>query len=126
MTIETSPAVTASSVAKAAGIAPRTKRFEVCDNYGLAYEGGRTAHVMAALCRSDLTPALDYRTRIVANGLYKCYNTGRMNPYLANRLTAYTPYQVCRVVAKIANAFPGDPTIGALADDWINAHADSL
>lgn len=114
-------------VAKAAGIASRTKRFVLRDQYGVAYDGGRSEHVLAALCRSDKTPDLDWRTRTIANAVYKSITTGRMNPSLAVRMTAdYSPYQVCGVVAKIAQMYDGEPTIGELADFWINAHAEEL
>ena len=116
-----------TDVARAAGIAPRTKRFVLRDEYGFAYEGFRCEHVLAALQRSDKTPGLEHRARIVAMGLYKSFTTGRMNIHLARRVREqYSPYQLCALVAKIANAYTGEPTIGDLADFWINEHADEL
>lgn len=120
-------AVRTAEIAKAAGIAPRTKRFVLCDEYGWAYEGFRCEHVLAALQRSDKTPALDFRARVVAMGIYKSFTTGRMDIHLARRIREqYTPYQICALVAKIANAYQGEPTIGDLADFWINRHANEL
>jgi hypothetical protein len=115
------------TIAAAAGIAPRTRKFALTDEFGSRFDGGRTSHVLAALARSDKTPELDQRTRIVAMAVQKSLSTGRMTPALAVRMIAdYTPYQVCGVVAKIAEKFEGDPTIGELADFWINAHAEEL
>lgn len=119
--------MTTAQIARAAGISPRTKRFVLRDEYGLAYDGGQAAHVLAALARSDKTPDLDQRTRIVAIAVSKSYNTGRMNSGLAVRMVAdYSPYQVCGVVATIAERYQGEPTIGELADFWINRHAEEL
>lgn len=118
---------TAKQVAHSAGIAPRTTQFVLRDEYGFAYDGSRTEHVLAALQRSDKTPGLDSRTRMVAMGLWKCYVTGRMNVDLARRVREqYTPYQLCNLVARIANDYQGEPTIAMLADFWINQHADEL
>lgn len=120
-------AVKTADLAQAAGIAPRTKRFVLRDEYGVAYDGTRSEHVLDALCRSDITPTIDFRTRIVALGLRKCYTTGRMNVQLARRVREdCTPYQLCGLVTKISAMFTGEPTIGELADFWINAHADEL
>lgn len=119
--------ITTREIAQAASIGPRTKHFRLTDEYGLAYDGGRTYHVLAALGRSDKTPALDQRTRIVAAGMFKCFTTGRMNVHLARYLREdLTPYQLCGIVAKIANSYQGWPSIGDLADTWINQHAAGL
>lgn len=125
MTTRTAP--TNAQVARTAGIAPRTKRFQLTDEYGLRYGGSRAEHVLAALCRSDKTPDLDSRTRVIANAIYKSLTTGRMNPGLAVRLTAdYSPYRVCALVAHVARMYEGDPTIGHIADTWLNQHAAEL
>lgn len=116
-----------ADIAKAAGIAPRTKRYVLRDEYGWAYDGFRCEHVLAALQRSDKTPELESRARVVAMGLYKSFTTGRMDIHLARRVREqYTPYQICALVAKVANSYDGFPTIGDLADSWINSHADEL
>lgn len=119
---------TTQTIAKAAGIAPRTRKFVLTDECGFAYDGNRNTHVLAALNRSDKTPELDERTRRIAQAVYKSLTTtGRMNSSLAVRILAdYTPYQVCGVVAKISEKFEGEPTIGELADFWINKHAEEL
>lgn len=117
----------AKAVAVAAGIAPRTKTFVLTDEYGFAYDGGRSSHVLAALARSDKSEGLDSRTRLVAMGLHKCYGTGRMNVQLARRIREqYSPYQICALVAKIADLYDGEPTIGELADFWINTNSEKL
>ncbi|QYN17518.1 hypothetical protein [Amycolatopsis sp. DSM 110486] len=119
--------VTAATVANAAGIAPRTKHYVLRDEYGIAYDGNRSTHVLAALQRSDRTPDLDHAVRIAAMGLYKAFTTGRMNIHLARRVREqYSPYQLCALVARIANEAGPDATIGYLADHWINQHADNL
>lgn len=115
------------TIAKAAGIAPRTKKFVLTDEWDMPHDGNRNTNVLAALCRSDKTPDLDWRTRTIANAVFKSLTTGRMNSALAVRILAdYTPYQVCGVVAKISERFEGEPTIGELADFWINQHAEEL
>lgn len=119
--------VKASDIARAAHISPRTKRFVLRDEYGYAYDGTRTEHVLAAFQRSDHTPDIDSRTRTVALGLWKCYITGRMNVELARRVREqYTPHQLCALLARIANEYQGEPTIGMLADTWVNQHATEL
>lgn len=117
---------TAAQIARAAKITPRTTRFVLRDEYGLAYGGGRTEHVLAALQNPDRTPELDQRTRICAIGLGKCFITGRMNVELARYVLEATPYQVCALLARIATLYPGFPTIGELADFWINQHREEL
>jgi hypothetical protein len=116
--------VTTAQIAKAAGIAPRTKNFVLRDEYGFALDGGRTIHVLAAIQKVDI---MDQRTKVAALALFKCYTTGRMNAELARRVREqYSPYQLCGLVVKIAENYDGTPTIGDLADFWINAHRDEL
>lgn len=116
-----------AAIAKAAGIAPRTKNFVLRDGYGFAYDGSRCEHVLAALQRCDKTPDLDHAARIAAMGLYKSFTTGRMNVQLARRVREqYSPYQLCALVARIAKEAGENATIGYLADSWINQHADEL
>lgn len=123
----TSRVTTTKIVAQAVGIAPRTKKFVLTDQWDMPYAGNRNTNVLAALCRSDKTPDLDRRTRTIANAVFKSLTTGRMNSSLAMRiLVDYSPYQVCGVVAKISEKFEGEPTIGELADFWINAYAAEL
>jgi hypothetical protein len=117
---------TAKEIAQAAGIAPATKRFVLRDEFGLAYDGGRSAHVLAALCRSDKTPALSAGVHTTAYAIWKCLTTARMNLELGRRIREdYSPYRICALVAQVANATPG-AQIGELADFWINAHAAEL
>lgn len=121
---------TTSQIAKAAGIAPRTKRFVLRDEYGLAYEGGRADHVLAALQRDDLTPGLDHATYIAARALYKCYTTGRMNTLLAADVRQRSPYQLCKMVTHIVKGVGEQEllthNIGQVADFWINEHRDEF
>lgn len=117
---------TAAQIARAAHITPRTKNFVLCDEYGLTYGGGRTEHVLAALQNCDRTPELSQRIRICAIGLGKCFITGRMNVELSRYVLEATPYQICALLARIAALYQGFPTIGELADTWINAHREEL
>jgi hypothetical protein len=117
--------VTAKQIAKAAGIAPATRHFVLRDELGLAYDGSRTAHVLAALARIDKTPGLPAGVRTAAYATWKCLITARMNPTLSLRVQAYSPYRVCALVAQIHTANP-DAQIGELADFWINEHAKEL
>lgn len=115
-------------IAAAAGISPRTKRFVLLDELGLSYSGNRTDLVLAALQRPDRVK-LDRRTFMVAAALHKCYATGRMNVELARRVREQkTPYQLCAMVAKIAELWEGDVSegVGNLADVLINRWADQL
>src|SRR5690349_1634361 len=101
-----------TEIAKAAGITPRTKRFVLRDEYGSTYSGSRSEHVLTALQRTDLVQ-LDHRTFTVACALRKCYVTGRMNVDLARRVREEkTPYQLCAMVAKIAELWEGDESQG--------------
>lgn len=118
---------TTAKIAQAAGITPRTKHFVLRDDVGVAYPGSRAEHVLAALQRADRSPGLNQTARTAAMGLYKCFTTGRMDFQLARRVREqYTPYQLCALVARIAGEAGPDATIGSLADDWINQHANNL
>lgn len=122
---------TTQDIAKAVGIAPRTKRFEAIGMDGLPVfmvgEAERWEHVISAirLARTE-RKMLDMRTYIVALAVAKWINTGRANPTAAMKVRARSPYQVCALVARISELFKGDPTIGELADFWINEHAEEL
>lgn len=118
--------VTARQIGNVAGIAPRTKRFVLRDEYGIPYDGSRSSHVLGALSRSDKTPGLSADVHRVAYAVNKCFSTARMNVQLAQRIREqYSPYQICALVAKVHNANP-DANVGELADFWINQHADEL
>ena len=120
--------MTAKTIATAAGIAPRTKRFVFADEYGISYSGGRTELVLAFLGRTDRATDLEYRTRMVVWGIYKSLTTARMNVNLARRLREMTPYQVCAFVARVELMWDGDISegYGRLADLWLNENADRL
>lgn len=117
---------TAVQIARMIHVTPRTTKFVLRDEYGFTYSGGRTEHVLAALQNPDRTPELDQRTRICAIGLGKCFITGRMNFEMTTRVLEATPYQICALLARIAALYQGFPTIGDLADTWINAHREEL
>lgn len=118
--------VTAHQIARAAGIGPRTKKFALCDEYGHVIHGKRSAHVLAAVSRSDKTPELSADVHRIAYAIHKCFSTGRMDLMLAKRVREdYSPYRVCALVAQVVNADP-DANIGQIADYWINAHAEEL
>ena len=112
--------MTAATIAQAAGIAPRTKKVEIRDEYGFVVSDDmwRYQVVLAKVGRSDLTPDLDTRIRTVAWALSKCMDTGRMNPVSKLRIAAYTPYQLCKLVARIADECP-ETTIGGICDIWL-------
>lgn len=117
---------TAAQLARLIRVTPRTTKFVLKDEWGLTYGGGRTEHVLAALQNPDRTPKLDQRTRICAIALGKCFLTGRMNVELSRHVLEATPYQVCTLLARIAALYEGFPTIGELADIWINEHREEL
>lgn len=122
--------VTTAQIAKAAGIAPRTKDFVLRDEFGFAHDGSRTDHVLSALGRDDLTPGVGQAVYIAAHALRKCYVTGRMNSQLAATMPQRTPYQLCKMVAHIVNGVGTDQiiahSVGPIADVWINAHRDEF
>jgi hypothetical protein len=118
-------AETAAQIAKAAGIAPATKRFTLRDEFGLAYEGRQYTHVLGALSRSDRTPELSARVHTVAYALLKCMTSARMNAVSVNRLAVYTPYRLCALVARIAAECP-ETTIGGICDTWLLRNHESL
>lgn len=121
-----------TEIAKVVGITPRTKRFESVDGDGLPVfypdEAERWEHVLSAvrLARTERQD-VSMRVYIIAVALHKSATTGRMNFGLLRRLREqYTPYQICALIARIANIYQGEPTIGDLADFWLNRHADEL
>jgi hypothetical protein len=118
-----------SEVAKAAGIAPRTKRYVARDAQGYVLNSYAPPHeqVFAVLGRYDITPSIDDRVRVAVLALEKSINTGRMNVHLAGRVRGqYTPYQLCALVSRVASESGEAATIGYLADQWINEHAADL
>lgn len=124
-------AVRAKDIAHAIGIAPRTKRFEVIGADGLPVfmigEAERWEHVISAirLARTE-RQAVDTRTYIIACAITKWINTGRANPTAAMQVRGLSPYQVCALVAEVSRKYDGEPTIGELADFWLNEHAADL
>jgi hypothetical protein len=117
--------VTASQIARAIKVAPRTKRFELRDEYGCRYEGRQAHLVLAALGRSDRSEGLSTETRTVAYALWKSMTTCRMNATVANRICEMTPYQVCGIVAKVAAECP-ETTTGGICDGWLPKHQHEL
>lgn len=118
-------ATTARQIAKAAHIGTRTRTFKLTDEYGFAYDGRRYQLVLSALSRSDKTPDLDARIHTVAYALLKSMGSGRMAPVSMSRLADYTPYQLCRLVARIASECP-ETTIGGICDGWLADHHAEL
>jgi hypothetical protein len=117
--------VTTKQIAQTVGVTPRSKQFIFRDEFGIPYDGRRNENLLAALSRSDRTPTLPANVHVIAYALRKSLVTGRANPESANKIYAYTPYQICALVAHVVNANP-DATIGDIADDWINDNAVTL
>lgn len=115
----------AKELAKALGIGPRTRKFTIQDEYGITVDAGRTESVLTALARTDLSD-VPRRIHTVAYALLKSISTGRMNPGTSLRLTLDTSaYQICAVVAKIANECP-EQEIGGICDVWLSKHHAEL
>ncbi len=112
---------TAKAVARAVGITPATRRFVLRDEYGLPYDGRQYDLVLAALSRPDRTPTLDARLHTVAYALRKSMTSGRMPAASENRIAEYSPYQLCALVARVANDCL-ETTVGGICDGWIAAH----
>lgn len=116
--------VTTAQVARSVRIGPRSKRFVLRDSEGLAYDGGRTELVLAALGRSDKSD-LPADVHVVAYAVYKSLTTARMRPTPAMRLRAMSPYRVCALVATVARECP-ERTTGGICDEWLPAHIERL
>jgi hypothetical protein len=117
--------MSARELARALGIAPRTRRFVLRDEYGCAYEGRRAEHVLAALSRSDKTPGLSAELHTVAHALFKSMTTGRMNASVAMAICDLSPYRVCGIVARVAAECP-ETTTGGICDYWLPEHQQEL
>lgn len=116
---------TAKQIASALRISPRTKRFDIKDEYGLTISTDRTTNVLSSLANSDRSE-VPCRIRTVAYALLKSIETARMNPVTSLRLRLETsPYQVCERVARIANQCP-EQEIGGICDVWLPAHHAEL
>lgn len=116
-----------ADIARAAKIGPRTKKVEIRDEFGFVVSNGdrRYATVLAILARADLTPGLSSRIHTVAYALRKCMVSARMAATSENRIAAYSPYQICALVARIANECP-ETTIGGICDTWLLANHNDL
>jgi hypothetical protein len=117
--------VKTSAIASAIKVAPRTRRFVLRDEDGFAYDGRRAHLVLAALSRSDKSPALTAEIHTVAYALYKSMTTARMSATVAMRICELSPYQVCGIVAKVASECP-ETTTGGICDDWLPKHQHEL
>ena len=94
--------MTAAQVARSVGIGPRSKRFVLRDADGIAYDGGRSELVLAALSRSDKSPGLSAEVHTVAYAVRKSLVTARMRAEYAMRVRSMSPYQVCGLVGRTA------------------------
>jgi hypothetical protein len=110
---------TTTAIARAAHIGPRTRLFVLnTPDQGPITDGRRYDLVLAALCRSDITPTLSARTHTVAYALRKCMTSARMPATSVMRIADYSPYALCRLVAHIARECP-ETTIGGICDGWL-------
>ena len=69
--------ISASQVARSVGIGPRSKRFVLRDGDGIAYDGGRSELILAALSRPDKSD-LPADVHTVAYAVRKSLVTARM------------------------------------------------
>lgn len=121
-----------AQIAKAAGIAPRTKRYAAldADGFPLFFDGevDRWEQVLHGIRTARIDrQAVDMQTYITVVAVLKAMNTARINVFLARRIREqYTPYQLCALVARITRDAGDGATIGYLADEWINQHAEEL
>lgn len=117
---------TATAIARAARISPRTRRFVLnTPDQGPITDGRRHELVLAALCRADITPGLSARTHTVAYALRKCMMSARMPAESVSRIAEYSPYALCRLVARVAAECP-ETTTGGICDGWLMANHASL
>ena len=116
--------ITAAQVARSIQVGPRTRRFVLRDEDGLAYDGGRTELVLAALSRFDRSD-LPAGVHTVAYAIRKSLTTARMRPGPALRLQLMSPWRVCALVATVARECP-ETTTGGICDDWLPGHIERL
>lgn len=125
---ETSENMTTRQIAKALRIGPRTRDYVMYDLEGYRIlgqmEDPRYARVLNSLGRADISD-VTFRIRLVAIALKKSIATGRMHPVSSTRIQAYTAYQLCALVARIARECP-ETTIGGICDGWLAANHASL
>lgn len=119
--------VTAKTIAAAAKIGTRTKKVQIRDEDGFVISGDARRYdtTLAIIARADLTPDLDSRTHTVAYALRKCMVSGRMSAVSENRIATYSPYQICKLVARIVSECP-ETTVGGICDGWLLANHNSL
>ncbi|GIH95309.1 hypothetical protein ACFFMN_23395 [Planobispora siamensis] len=122
-TVATAETMTAREIATAIGVGTRTRDYVMRDREGYTilgqYDTPRYARVLHSLGRSDCSD-VTFRIRIVAIALHKSISTGRMHAVSSTRIQAYTPYQLCKIVARIASEYPHDlVTIGDVCDGWL-------
>ena len=117
--------ITAAEVARSVGVGPRSRRFVLRDAEGVAYDGGRSELVLAALSRSDKSPDLPCEVRVVAYAVRKSLVTARMRAEYAMRVRLMSPYQVCALVAAVARECP-ETTTGGICDEWLPRHVERL
>ena len=116
--------ITTAQVARSVGISPRTRRFILRDQDGIAYDGSRTELVLAALSRSDKSD-LPADVHTVAYAVRKSLVTARMNATAAMRVRFMSPYRVCALVATVARECP-ETTTGGICDGWLPEHIERL
>ena len=116
--------ITTAQVARSVGIGPRSKRFVLRDQDGIAYDGSRTELLLAALSRSDKSD-LPAEVHTVAYAVRKSLTTARMQASAAVRLMAMPPYRVCALVAAVARECP-ETTTGGICDGWLPQHIERL
>jgi hypothetical protein len=117
--------ITTREVARSINVGPATRKFTLRDELGIAYRGHQAHNVLAALSREDRSEGLSAEVRTVAYAVRKSAVTARMAPEVAWRLCEMTPWQVCALVARVANECP-ETTTGGICDVWLPVHQREL
>lgn len=65
------------------------------------------------------------RCSLAARALLKAMSTARLSPIATARIRGYTPWQVCKLVERIARECP-EAELGMMCDVWICRSHESL
>ena len=125
------PPLTVREIAGAIAVGPQSKQVRVDDltvMSDLRAMPGSEA-VLAVLANHQLNrmpPGFrKNRCSVAARALLKAMTTARLSPIATARICGYSPWQVCKLVERIARECP-EPELGMMCDVWICRNHESL
>lgn len=125
------PPLTVREIAGAAAIGPQSKEVRVDDLMAMTElrDMPRSEAVLAVLSSHQFNrmPAGFRKNRcaVAARALLKAMSTARLDPVATSRIRGYTPWQVCKLVERIARDCP-ECELGMMCDVWICRNHESL